>query len=401
MKVVMIILVFIISTQLSAAIIHIPADYPTIQQGLDFAVTSDTILVESGIYCENINWPCMNGIKLIGSGEEDCILDGNASGSVIIFDEINGIVDTTTVISGFTIRNGSAECGGGIYSYHSSPTLRNLIVTANIASFDGGGLFCFNYSHFLIENVTVSDNIAGMEGGGINCDFTSCIIVNKCRIINNTANYSGGGICIEGGSVPCISYTLIANNSAEMGGGIASGEKGACELINCTITNNTASVQGGGFCSYYATFSVINCILWDNLPDQIFEDGYITYSNVQGSWAGMGNIDSDPLFIDSVNGNYHLAVNSPCIDTGDPASQFDPDNTISDMGCYYYDQNSGIDDLLIPVNDFQLSNYPNPFNPETNIVFNLPEDSEIVLNIYNIKGEKVKQFISDQLSAGQ
>jgi len=385
-------LIFIV--QLSA-IINIPADHPTIQQGLDAAVTNDTILVASGTYYENINWPGVNGIKLIGSGEDDCNIDGNASGSVITFDEINGIVDTTTVIAGFKIRNGSADCGGGIYSFSASPTLRDLKVTANTASYDGGGLFCFNGSHFVLENVTISENIANMEGGGINCDFTSCIIINNCRITNNSANYSGGGICIEGGSVPIISYTLIANNSAEFGGGIWSGEKGACEVINCTIVNNTASVQGGGFHSYYATFSVINCIFWNNFPDQIFEDGYITYSDIQGGWAGMGNIDSDPMFVDAVNGDYNLTSTSPCIDSGDPASQYDLDNTIADMGCYYYDQLVGINDLLITVYDYKLSNYPNPFNPNTVISFQISEFSaseKVEIIIYNLKGQKVKSL---------
>ncbi|MDA3814142.1 MAG: T9SS type A sorting domain-containing protein [Candidatus Cloacimonetes bacterium] len=53
--------------------------------------------------------------------------------------------------------------------------------------------------------------------------------------------------------------------------------------------------------------------------------------------------------------------------------------------------------------DCYLSNYPNPFNPSTTISFSVNteniEDTELV--IYNMKGQKVKQLINDQLSAGQ
>ena len=47
-----------------------------------------------------------------------------------------------------------------------------------------------------------------------------------------------------------------------------------------------------------------------------------------------------------------------------------------------------------------LTNFPNPFNPETNIVFNLLEEGQVQLDIYNIKGQKVKQLIKEQLIAG-
>jgi C1A family cysteine protease len=47
-----------------------------------------------------------------------------------------------------------------------------------------------------------------------------------------------------------------------------------------------------------------------------------------------------------------------------------------------------------------FNNYPNPFNPTTTISFNLTVDNSAELAIYNLKGQKVKQLFSEQLSAG-
>ena len=62
------------------------------------------------------------------------------------------------------------------------------------------------------------------------------------------------------------------------------------------------------------------------------------------------------------------------------------------------------EDFQISLFDFQLSNYPNPFNPETTIIFTTENTENTELSIYNIKGQKVKQLLSNsagKLSAGQ
>jgi hypothetical protein len=90
--------------------------------------------------------------------------------------------------------------------------------------------------------------------------------------------------------------------------------------------------------------TVTNCILWGDLPDEIYNtvsNPIVTYSNVQGGFTGEGNIEEDPLFVSFHGFDYLLARGSPCIDAGDPDIEDGRswpiwyNNSIrSDMGAY-------------------------------------------------------------------
>ena len=59
-------------------------------------------------------------------------------------------------------------------------------------------------------------------------------------------------------------------------------------------------------------------------------------------------------------------------------------------------------EIILLSNDFNLTNYPNPFNPETTISFSVTQNSDFVnLEVYNIKGQKVKTLINEQLQKGK
>ena len=60
----------------------------------------------------------------------------------------------------------------------------------------------------------------------------------------------------------------------------------------------------------------------------------------------------------------------------------------------------GNDNVLIPVRTELTGNFPNPFNPTTTIKYALHEDSRINLEIFNIKGQKVKTLAEGNRSAG-
>ena len=114
-------------------IIHVPGDYPTIQQGIDAANNYDTVLVSDGMYYEQINFlgkkPLMVASEFLMDGDTNhianTIIDGSQltnldSASVVYF--VSG-EDTTSILAGFTIRDGKGTIynlldirgGGGIF----------------------------------------------------------------------------------------------------------------------------------------------------------------------------------------------------------------------------------------------------------------------------------------------
>ncbi len=334
----------------SATIINVPADQSTIQQGINASSNGDTVRVAPATYAENINFSGKNivvGSWFLDAGDpyyiSSTIIYGNQSGSVVSF--VNG-EDNTSIITGFTIENGAAEngggisCrftdptisnniisenfavenGGGISCFFSDPTISNNIISGNYASNDGGGIYCY-YSSPPIDYSTISGNTTGNDGGGIYCEYSSPPI-NYSTISGNTAGNDGGGIYCYNESNPTIINNTISGNTADHGGGIY------CYASSPTISNNTISenstiIEGGGIYCWYSDPVITNTIFWgDSAPTgpEIYLYGsssVITYCDVQGGWAGEGNIDCDPLFCDPENGDFHLADASCCVGEGE------------------------------------------------------------------------------------
>ena len=169
-----------------------------------------------------------------------------------------------------------------------------------------------------------------------------------CVFRENSAEVSGALAASE--VVLYIANTLFETNSSIDGAGaLSTGSSSQTEIINCGFLGNStggsaAIVTAGndtvtflrsstivgnenvdGAAVYASSFSSIivdSCIVWDNLPSSLASQGagtiFVDYSNIQNGWPGHGNLDTDPMFVDPLSGNYHLLEASPCNDAGSP-----------------------------------------------------------------------------------
>ena len=94
---------FFLATQILAAqnTIHVPADQPTIQAGINAANNGDTVLVAPGTYIENLNFNGKAIIVTSSGGAAVTIVDGNAKGPVATFVSSEG---SSSVLNGSRSR---------------------------------------------------------------------------------------------------------------------------------------------------------------------------------------------------------------------------------------------------------------------------------------------------------
>ena len=407
---------------------HVPGVYPTIQAAIDDASDGDTIWIADGQYSGEGNFDIDFKGKAVTvkseNGPQNCIIDCQFKGRG--FDFHNG-EDENSVLDGIQITNGSAGgFGGGIKCTASSPTINNCIITGNTAGEYGGGM-CNSYgSSPILTNCTFSENSAESKlsalgsGGGICNLVNSSPILTNCTFNGNFANHSGAGIYNSENSNPAlIKCTFTANtarhgggmyncydskpslvncifseNLAEYGGAVKNSEA-APLLINCTLNGNSAEMGGGIWNGWGGSAELVNSIFWQNSDSSGMGESaqindargsrisIINYCCIQdwsGALGGIGNIGTDPLFVDPENGDYHLKstgwrwdiergrwhydeITSSCIDAGNPGSPLDDEllnipegpsnlwgtNLRINIGCY-----GGTAEASIPPHNWSL-----------------------------------------------
>jgi len=67
---------------------------------------------------------------------------------------------------------------------------------------------------------------------------------------------------------------------------------------------------------------------------------------------------------------------------------------------YWDGGTTDVTDETLPPPEFKLGNYPNPFNPNTTISFNLKSASQVSLDVYNIQGQRIRSLVNGWIPAG-
>jgi hypothetical protein len=183
------------SVEASPTAIIVPIDYPTIQEAINKANASDTILVMPDIYHEHIN--ITKPIKLKGENPLTTIIDGEEKNQTII-----NIIASNVQIEGFTIKNGSKYYGPPHYAYGIQIMNRiNVTICNNILTETTLSIFLSNSNSCNIVNNKIIDNY------NYGIQFSDSCFNN---VVANNITSNPGGIWIT--SDKSKNNTLYRNN---------------------------------------------------------------------------------------------------------------------------------------------------------------------------------------------
>jgi parallel beta-helix repeat protein len=344
--------------------------YLDLQKALDRASHGfgSQIWVAKGTYKPSIQDPCgpsgvltfklINGIPVYGhfAGYETSLSQRNLkdpSNETILTKESYYAYYVVTA-SGFSQNNtldGFTITGG----YYSRVLIQNASLVISNCLINGNGSVYGGISTSLAGLKRVKNCVIYNNGYGISLSSSNLTVVTGCKIFAN----SSMGISIDGSSNADISNNWIYRNGGH--GIYFYPTTGSTTIRNNTIINNSYGVV----CNSSTKPIIASSIIWGNNDDLISCNA--TYSCIEDNDAGLGNIHTDPCFVNVDGNDFHLRPASLCIDAGDPCFM-DFNDTDIDSECRVMFGKSairvdiGADELDWPKADFDRNEIVNFFD---------------------------------------
>lgn len=317
----------------------------------------------------------------------------------------------------------------GLFGYTNEASLEDIEVTnADVNGDDYIGCLT-GYNCGSISNCNSSGNVSGNNYVGGLAGY-STFSLSSCSSIGNVdgnekvgglVGYFGGSMHNCYSNVDVCGYSNVGGLAGSTGGSYVAGHVNNCYSTGNVVGEDTiGGLVGETFGSY-----INKCYSSGNVSGDEFIGGLAgtgVYSWVTNSFwdietsgqttssGGTGKTTAEMLdvatYTSLVTVGLSLSwdfVGNPYDDTGNN-DYWDINDVINNGYPYFANSVTGIDEEetdVIPEVSQLFDNYPNPFNPSTSISFSIPDESKIELTVYNIKGQKVKQLVSDQRQVGQ
>lgn len=315
--------------QASAAELHVPRQYRTIQAAVDAAQNGDSVIIAPGTYKEQVKVTAKL-IQIIGEqGAGSTILDGQGSpGSLIWMDDPKA----GSLVEGLTLQNaGSDRVAAAAFRLEAAAmTIKSCVFRNNASAEFGAGARLYSAKGTFVDCV-FEDNRA-LRGAGVyqqlgnGTSFTNCIFSGN-HAWGGAQNGRGGGAFVDNATfVECTFENNVAENLFSAGSAlcVVGGANATLGVHSCTFTGNVNSAilqlagqaevtqsdfvsngisQGlGGAIHSRATLNVSNSVFTGNVADDggaimMFDPGTLTLSQSQivknsakngGGVAGVG-----------------------------------------------------------------------------------------------------------------